>query len=227
MNAFDNGLQVGGVQPFTTIDYPGELAAVVFCQGCPWRCHYCHNPELLPRESDTTLPWDGVMEFLEQRIGLLDAVVFSGGEPTLQAALFDAMAQLRERGFKIGLHTAGCYPQRLERLLPLVGWVGLDIKALPDDYPALTGVPGSGERAWQSLALLLGSGSPHEVRVTVDDTLLPEEKLDTLLCRLSDEGVRNVALQSCRMPGDDGSGAGMLRVVAERFRSGFDQLLVR
>ena len=80
-------LLIGGLLPFTTIDYPGCLAAVLFCQGCPWRCHYCHNRHLLPQKGGSALPWQEVLALLERRQGLLDALVFSGGEATLQAAL--------------------------------------------------------------------------------------------------------------------------------------------
>ncbi|MGB5568670.1 MAG: anaerobic ribonucleoside-triphosphate reductase activating protein, partial [Sedimenticolaceae bacterium] len=174
-------LAVGGVTPLTTIDCPGELAAVVFCQGCPWRCRYCHNSHLLPRGLPSDIAWQGVAALLRRRRGLLDAVVFSGGEPTLQRGLPDAVREVREMGFKVGLHTAGCYPERLDELLPTLDWVGLDIKALPQDYGALTGVPGSGERAFESLQFLIESGVRHEVRVTVHDALLPEGRLRQLL----------------------------------------------
>lgn len=191
-------LRVGGLTPLTTIDYPGELAAVVFCQGCPWRCDYCHNEHLWAPHGDNEVPWVDVLAFLARRRSLLDAVVFSGGEPTLQSALADAIAEVRSLGFRVGLHTAGPYPQRLARVLPLVDWVGLDIKADRDDYPELTGLPRSGEQAWRSLELLLASGVPHEVRVTVDDRHLPAERLDDLLGRLRTAGVGRVALQPCR-----------------------------
>ena len=179
-------MRIGGFVPFTSIDYPGELAAVIFCQGCPWRCGYCHNPHLLPARSSGLLDWPALLRVLEQRRGLLDAVVFSGGEPTLQRDLVNAIRQVRNLGFKVGLHTAGCYPKRLERLLPIVDWVGLDIKDLPDHYPALTGVPGSGERAWESLELLRSSGLPFEVRTTTGDHLPPERlnQVETILQRL-------------------------------------------
>ena len=193
-------LRVGGLTPLTTIDYPGELAAVVFCQGCPWRCTYCHNEHLWSPHGDNEMPWVDVLAFLARRRGLLDAVVFSGGEPTLQSALPAAIAEVRSLGFKIGLHTAGPYPQRLARVLPLVDWVGLDIKADRDDYPAVTGLARSGAQAWRSLALLLATGVPHEVRVTVDDRHLPADRLDDLLARLRDAGVERVALQPCRDP---------------------------
>jgi pyruvate formate lyase activating enzyme len=160
-------LQVGGLTPMTTIDYPDHLAAVIFCQGCPLRCHYCHNPNLLPRQSSGLIPWREIIDFLSLRRELLDAVVFSGGEPTLQRSIGQAIAEIKSMGFLIGLHTAGIYPQRLERLLPLLDWVGLDIKALAEDYAALTGNPHAGESAWRSARLLAGSGVAHEIRTTL------------------------------------------------------------
>lgn len=191
-------LQVGGVTPLTTIDYPGELAAVVFCQGCPWRCRYCQNAHLLPRSFRSEIAWQDVLDLLQRRQGLLDAVVFSGGEPTLQRGLPSAVRQVREMGFKVGLHTAGCYPERLDEILPSIDWVGLDIKTLPEDYPALTGVRGSGESALESLDYLVESGVAHEVRVTVHDALLPADKLQRLVDLLAEHGAAEVVLQRCR-----------------------------
>lgn len=191
-------LRVGGLTPLTTIDFPGELAAVVFCQGCPWRCAYCHNGHLLPTDGDHLIPWDAVLAFLEARRGLLDAVVFSGGEPTLQSGLGEAMESVRGLGFKVGLHTAGPYPERLRRVLHLVDWVGLDIKALPQAYPEVTGIPGSGEQAWASLKVLLESGVAHEVRTTAIPGRHGPEDLDLLTRRLAELGATHHRLQTCR-----------------------------
>jgi pyruvate formate lyase activating enzyme len=104
-------LSVGGITAFTTVDYPDHLAAVVFCQGCPWRCRYCHNQHLQPRRSasPTRWTWERLEAFLGDRRGLLEAVVFSGGEPTAQPALAEAMQAVRAMGFLIGLHTAGIF----------------------------------------------------------------------------------------------------------------------
>jgi pyruvate formate lyase activating enzyme len=194
-------LRVGGLQPFTSIDYPGELAAVVFCQGCPWRCHYCQNPQLLVARGTQEIPWPQVAGFLSQRRGLLDAVVFSGGEPTLQPGLAQAMNETRGLGFKIGLHTAGCYPRRLQVLLPLLDWIGLDIKALPEDYPRLTGMANSGAGAWDSLQQVLACpGLNYEIRVTLEPELLHGGRLTQLIDRLEQAGVRHLALQACPLP---------------------------
>jgi pyruvate formate lyase activating enzyme len=142
--------------------------------------------------------WDEVEGFLESRQGLLDAVVFSGGEPTLQRGLRAAMDRMRELGFKVGLHTAGCYPERLTEVLPLVDWVGLDIKATAESYEALTRVPGSGERAWQSLERLVASGVDHEVRVTVHADLMSDQDVIRLVRRIRRCGTDNVVLQKAQ-----------------------------
>lgn len=190
------GLRVGGLTPLTTIDYPGELAAVVYCQGCPWRCGYCHNAHLLPSDGPEEWSWGAVLAFLEDRRGLLDAVVFSGGEPTAQRRIASAIADVREMGFKVGLHTAGPYPEHLARLVPLLDWVGLDIKALPEDYAQVTGVLGAGARAWRSLRLLIDAGVELEVRTTPYPGLDRRDYLDRLMRDLASEGVTRYVLQA-------------------------------
>lgn len=195
------GLQVGGLTPLTTTDFPGLLAAVVFCQGCPWQCGYCHNPHLIPRGSETSQGWGEVMAFLRRRQGLLDAVVFSGGEPTLQSGLVDACREVRGLGFKLGLHTAGTYPEKLAEVLPEFDWVGMDIKAPFADYGCTTGVPGSGERARESLLHLLGSGVDYEIRTTIHPDLMNEESIVALAHELARLGVRRYVLQQFRSQG--------------------------
>ncbi len=156
-------LRVGGLTRCSAADYPGKLAAVLYCQGCAWRCGYCHNPELQPARGAHEIAWREVIAFLERRRGLLDAVVFSGGEPTLQAGLARAMREVKALGFLIGLHTAGIVPRRLAEVLPLVDWVAMDVKARFADHARVTRVPGSGRRAQASLALLQASGRACEL----------------------------------------------------------------
>lgn len=194
-------LRVGGLTPLTTIDFPGRLAAVVFLQGCPWRCGYCQNPALIAADAPASRSWDEVLAFLERRHGLLDGVVFSGGEPTLQAGLPDAVAQVRALGFEVGLHTAGMYPERLAALLPELDWVGFDVKAPWDLYDAVTGVPASGAKARASLGHLLASGVAHECRTTWHPGLFALERLQGLAEHLADLGVTHWALQACRLDG--------------------------
>lgn len=192
-------IRIGGITPLTSIDYPGELACVLYCQGCPWQCSYCHNPELIPSEGNSQIAWDEVMHFLRRRQGLIDAVVFSGGEPTLQRDLPLAIRQVRSLGFKVGLHTAGCYPERLRDLLPLIDWIGLDIKALEQDYPGITGVEGSGAKAWQALEAVIDNGCPHEVRTTWHPSLFTEERLQQVQGLLARREVRLHSLQPANL----------------------------
>jgi pyruvate formate lyase activating enzyme len=194
-------LRVGGFTPLSLSDWPGQLAAVVFCQGCPWRCGYCHNPHLIPPRTAASLEWDAVLAFLERRRGLLDAVVFSGGEPLLHAGITRALDQVKSLGFKLGLHTAGAYPRRLAELLPGVDWVAMDIKAPFADYAATTGVAQSGAPALESARLILASGIAYEFRTTVHPNLLPAAQLPVLARSLAQLGVRHYALQEFRPQG--------------------------
>lgn len=184
--------------PLTTLDYPGLLACVLFCQGCAWRCRYCHNPQLIPARGEQEIPWAQVLAFLQRRQGLLQAVVFSGGEATLQGGLVPAMQQVRQLGFRVGLHSAGIKPWAFAWALKATDWVGFDIKALAEDAELITGVSGSGKANWRSLEHLLASGVDYECRITVHWHLLDAERLWQIGQRLHAFGVRNLAVQLVR-----------------------------
>ena len=193
-----SSLAVGGLVPFTTIDFPGRLAAVVFCQGCPLRCTYCHNPHLLPAGAGS-LSWTEILAWLKTRSNLLNGVVLSGGEPLLQHGLAAALAEVRRLGFATGLHTAGIYPKRLAAVLPLLDWVGFDVKAPFNEYASVAGFD-AGARVRTALETLLASGVAHEIRSTV-----PPGFDEAALMRLREDltriGVSNLTLQECRVPG--------------------------
>lgn len=193
-------LKVGGFTPFSATDFPGKLAAVVYVQGCPWRCGYCHNPHLQHRAARTDITWANVVSQLKRRVGLIDAVVFSGGEPTMDPALPQAMGEVRALGFGVGLHTAGVYLHRLEEVLPLVDWVGLDIKGTPSSYDAITGVRNSARSAFDAAAILQASGVAFECRTTVHPDWHPPAEVRALAHTLSRLGVKNYALQAFRDP---------------------------
>ncbi|HEY0283673.1 MAG TPA: anaerobic ribonucleoside-triphosphate reductase activating protein [Rhizomicrobium sp.] len=191
-------LRIGGLSRLSSCDWPGELVATVFCQGCSWRCPYCHNPDLLPATGKSSIPWEEVRAFLATRRNLLDAVVFSGGEPLLQQALSEAMRDASAMGFKIGLHTGGAVSSRFAEVLPLVDWVGFDVKAPFDDYARITGIDGSGRHARESLIALLASGVANEVRTTVHPRLLGPGILDQMAHELAGLGVVCWVLQAFR-----------------------------
>lgn len=198
------GLQVGGLQRFTSIDYPGALAAVVFVQGCAWRCVYCHNPHLQARRAATPISWAGVRDWLQTRQGLLDAVVFSGGEPTLDPALPQAMAEVHALGFRVGLHSAGLSPRRLAAVLPMVDWLGLDVKAPLTDgsacHDAITGVRGGAAVVRRSLTLALRSGVALQLRTTAHPDWLDDDALARLRQELAVMDAPELVVQAGRWP---------------------------
>ncbi len=193
------GLTLGGFTPLSTTDWPGKLAAVVFLQGCPWRCGYCHNAGLQPRCASARAPqWPEVLATLKRRVGLLDGVVFSGGEPTLQRGLGEALDTVRAAGLQTGLHTAGIYPSRLAALLPALDWVGFDLKTDLDDtaaYDALAGASHSAAAVRRSLDTLLASGIDFEIRTTYHPALIPDDALLAMARTLRGLGVTQWVLQ--------------------------------
>ena len=199
-------ITVGGLLPFTTIDFPGKLSAVIFMQGCPLRCPYCHNPELQVPSAKTNVSWDEVLNLLKQRQKLLDGVVFSGGEPLLQTGLKQAIQCVRDLGYAVALHTSGAYPERLKEVLPLVDWIGLDIKSAFNKYAAASGTADGfemGKKAQMALDMILDFGTAFEVRTTTDPRVVNKEDILSLAKVLSAKGVKTFALQEYR-PLNDG-----------------------
>ncbi|WP_205422294.1 MULTISPECIES: anaerobic ribonucleoside-triphosphate reductase activating protein [Marinobacter] len=194
-----DNLVIGGMAAFSTVDYPQHLAATLFLQGCPWRCHYCHNPHLIPlKTDDEKVTWQQVKHHLEGRQGLLDAVVFSGGEPTIQKALLPALKQTREMSFRNGLHTGAPHLDLLKPLLPWLDWVGLDIKAMPSDYEAVTTSRYSGPESWAAIEALQKANVDFECRMTWHGGLHgPEQIMGVGQC-LADRGVDRFAVQVAR-----------------------------
>ena len=190
--------QIGGLTPLTTIDFPDHLAAVIFCQGCSWRCGYCHNPHLIPRNAETDINWQDVLSFLKQRKGFLDGVVFSGGEPLLQRQLPQMITDVIDMGFEAAIHTSGSIPARFKVVLPKLSWAGFDIKGPFSLYEKITGVNNSGSHALRSLELLLDSGIDCEIRTTADPQLLNAADILKLAAELSSLGVKHYVLQQCR-----------------------------
>ncbi len=228
-------LVIGGITPFTTIDFPGRLAAVLYTQGCTWNCRYCHNTHLQPFQSPHPIPFRKVLDFLENRLGLLDGVVFCGGEPTAQAGLGEAMRAVKALGFQVALHTAGIYPDPFREVLPLCDWVGMDIKAPFDCYEKITQTKNSGASIRQSLKALLESGVDHEIRTTWHPALLSEAEILEMAKELSGMGVERYVIQGfqpkgCGDSGLKGVGAGREIMSAElrsTLSSLFNSFMVR
>ena len=191
-------MNIAGIQHFSLLDYPGKMSAIIFTQGCPFRCTYCHNQELQP-VSTGNISFEKVLEFLKTRIGLLEGVVFSGGEPLLQHDLYDAMVQVKNLGFDIGLHTSGAIPSQFEKVLPVVNWVGFDIKTTFNNYEQITRIPNSGRLAQSSFMKLLNfrDSVDFEIRTTVDNRYIKFEDLEKIAEFLKENDIHEWVLQQC------------------------------
>lgn len=177
-------MKIGGLQKFTLLDYPGEVAAIIFTQGCNFRCGFCYNPMLVePAGADKLkYPLSGgeqkghqlleegdLFAFLEKRFGKLSGVVITGGEPTIQPDLPDFLKKIKQIGYRIKLDTNGTNPVMLETLLPagLVDYIAMDIKTSPEKYDKLAGKKVNLENIRKSAKIIISSGLPHEFRTTV------------------------------------------------------------
>ena len=132
---------------------------------------------------------------------MLDAVVFSGGEATYQTdAIINAINDIKQFAphFSFGLHTNGCFKDKVKQLLPFINWVGLDIKAPPEKYDLITKVKNSYESVLQTLDLLLDSNIDFETRTTVDPTFLNKDDVLKIATFLKGKGVKNYAIQKFR-----------------------------
>ena len=188
-------IQIGGLVPFTTIDYPGKLACVLFLVGCPLRCAYCSNPHLLC-VGDGEYDPSRIFEWLKSRVGRLEAVVFSGGEALMQGdVVIEYIRRVRELGFKIGLHTNGFYPDMLARAADVVDWIGLDFKTTRDRYLDLTGLGVAYDNMMRSLDVWQSTGKDYEVRITCDPRFVSKDDLVQITQILASRDVRNIAIQ--------------------------------
>ncbi|POR01029.1 hypothetical protein AU468_09185 [Alkalispirochaeta sphaeroplastigenens] len=169
-----------GLQKTTLLDYPGRVAAVLFTQGCPLRCPYCHNPELLQGPPpDSFLPRGEIRAFLHRRRTVLEGVVITGGEPLLHQDLGDLVEEITSLGLAVKLDTSGAFPESLERILRdrPVDMVALDLKTRPERYHL---VGGRGDDLLRSLEVLRAWGGRYLLRTTLAPQVVTPEDLDAL-----------------------------------------------
>lgn len=165
---------IGGLQKLTLIDYPGKIACTVFTVGCNFRCHFCHNPELIDPSKfklSEIIEEKSFFDFLNARRGLLDGVCITGGEPTLYPDLPEFIKKIKALGFLVKLDTNGTKPEMLTALIAdkLVDCIAMDIKtALKKDlYEKVTGSAVDFENIKKSIEIIMQSGLEYEFRTTV------------------------------------------------------------
>jgi len=193
---------IGGLQKFSLLDYPGKISAIVFTQGCNFRCQFCYNPMLVWPQGEGKLKYDresvrgsgpesgrqkvhpaigldDLFVFLKSRLGKLDAVVITGGEPCLQKDLIKFIKKIRSLGYLIKLDTNGSYPEVLAKLIEekLIDYIAMDLKAPETKYGEVVGITVDFKNIKKSVKIIMTSGLPYEFRTTVVPDLLDKDDI--------------------------------------------------
>ncbi len=171
---------ISGLQKMTLLDFPGRVACTVFLQGCNFRCPFCHNSDLLPKEGKELMSMEDLLAFLSTRRGLLDGVCLTGGEPTLQPRLIELIRGIKALGFAVKLDTNGSRPAILKALVEegLLDYVAMDIKNAPSAYGETVGVAALPlAPIEESIRFLLSDAVPYELRTTLVGQLHTEARI--------------------------------------------------
>lgn len=184
-------LNIGGLHKSSLIDYPGKISAVIFTQGCNFRCPYCHNPELIGKGEKEG--GKRIIEFLQTRISKLDGVVITGGEPTLHANLPEFIKQIKDMGFSVKLDTNGTNPEMLQQLIDekLIDYVAMDIKAPIDKYSNVVCVNIDTDKILKSIEILKNADIQYEFRTTVVKSQLSCADFEKIGALISNKSKRS------------------------------------
>lgn len=177
-------MKIGGFQKFSLIDYPGKISCIIFTQGCNFRCFYCHNPELVyPHLFGTPLAEEEIMDFLKRRKKQLEAIVISGGEPTIQEDLVPFLKMVKTLGYAVKLDTNGSNPLVIRELVrrKLVDYIAMDIKAPLKKYQDLVKVKMNLSRIKESIEIIENSSVEYEFRTTYIPSFLTSKDLLEIL----------------------------------------------
>jgi len=210
-------MKISGMQKTSFIDYPGELATVLFTSGCNFRCPYCHNAELLKdNQKELDVDW---IQWLKSRKKNIDAVVISGGEPTLQEGLIDFIKLLKQEQFKVKLDTNGTSPETLEYLFQenLIDYIAMDLKGTLNVYKKIVNSNKLIEKVKKSINLIKQFAPDYEFRTTLTEDILfqciKDENLDELLELL--KGAKKYYIQNFKDGENVLVGKGKLKSVSD------------
>ena len=198
MEVYNRSMVIHGIQKLTLVDYPGHPAAILFTGDCNFRCPFCQNaPLVLSSSSEPVIAEDEIFSFLKKRKGMLEGVVVTGGEPTLQRDLIPFLGRLKTLGYLVKLDTNGYRPEVLKSAVEsgYVDYVAMDIKTSLDEYPVVAGIKDLDvSRIERSVELLKSGAVDYEFRTTVVEPLHHKENFEKIGELL--KGCRRYYLQS-------------------------------
>ncbi|HAW49749.1 TPA: anaerobic ribonucleoside-triphosphate reductase activating protein [bacterium] len=168
-------MKIGGWQGISLIDYPEKISSIVFFSGCNMKCGFCQNPSLVKSIEETKE--DVVINAIIERKDFIDGIVLTGGEPTIQDRLIDFCKYFKDHGFSIKLDTNGYLPDMIERLISIVDYIAMDIKAVFSDYDKVCGINVDIEKIKASMEIIKNSTIDYEFRTTCVPIIITEEKI--------------------------------------------------
>lgn len=162
-------MNIAGVQKVTLLDYPGKVACEIFAQGCNFECPFCQNSSLIPITNTGEFSEEEIFEYLNLRKNILDGVVITGGEPTVQKDLKSFIKKIKDLGLLVKLDTNGGNPKVLQELIDekLVDYVAMDIKNIFNKYNITSGKKINLDNIKKSIEILKASKIDYEFRTTI------------------------------------------------------------
>lgn len=177
-------MTINGMQKLTLLDYPGNVACLIFTQGCNFRCPFCHNSGLLDMNNNCEkIDEKEVFKYLEKRRGLLDGLCISGGEPLLQKDIEDFIRKVKDLGYKVKLDTNGSSPKKLKQLIEdgLIDYVAMDIKNDFLNYDKTAGMCTNIDNIKKSIEIIENSNIEYEFRTTIVKQFHDVGKLEKII----------------------------------------------
>ncbi len=182
---------ISGFQPLSLLDYPGIITSIIFTQGCPFRCGYCHNPDLIPVQTadpDKIIKEEHILDQLARRKHIVEGLCITGGEPTIHADLPDFLKKVKRLGMLVKLDTNGISPQMIERLIKerLVDFFAMDLKHTWERYSEVIGLTQEHviNNCRETFHLIQNSAIPHEFRTTAYSGFHKKEDLEEIAGQL-------------------------------------------
>ncbi len=161
-------MKISGFDKLTLLNYPDKVACTIFTSGCNLRCPFCHNSGLVTNNYNE-ISFDSIYEYLKKRVGILDGVCITGGEPLIHADIKDYIKKIKDLGYLVKIDTNGCNPKLLKELidLKLVDYIAMDIKNIYSKYDITSGVKVNIDNIKKSISIIENSGIDYEFRTTI------------------------------------------------------------
>lgn len=197
----DSNLQFDtrGLEKFSLVEWPGKITAIIFTGGCNFRCPFCHNPELVTDLDETPIyPWPEIEKFLNKKIGWIDAIMITGGEPTIHSSLPKILKLIKKKSYLTGIATNGSHPEMLRKIIEekLIDRICMDVKSSLENYPVACGSKINVETISESIKIIKNSGIEYEFKLTLVPGIITKKDISKIGELV--KGAKKISLQQFR-----------------------------